>query len=298
MLNNITIGQYFPGNSVLHRLDPRTKIAVLFFLIIAIFVFDQPVAYLVLTLLTFGCMVVSRVPMKTQIGSLKPLWWIILFTFLIHLFSADGRPLFHLWILTATWEGLVRGFFICLRLALLLLLSSLLTFTTSPLKLTDALEAILSPLKSIGVPAHELAMMMTIALRFVPTLIEETDKIMKAQQSRGADRRGLFDGQHPASPQKRRADSRATLYFCIPSCRRTRDGDGGALLSRRHRPHADEGTALCAARLYGLGRDGCADRRTHDRCHLVPERISLIHEKRTQRDDEGAPPQHRASGRL
>lgn len=187
MLNNITIGQYFPGNSVLHRLDPRTKIAVLFFLIIAIFVFDQPVAYLVLTLLTFGCMVVSRVPMKTQIGSLKPLWWIILFTFLIHLFSADGRPLFHLWILTATWEGLVRGFFICLRLALLLLLSSLLTFTTSPLKLTDALEAILSPLKSIGVPAHELAMMMTIALRFVPTLIQETDRIMKAQQSRGAD---------------------------------------------------------------------------------------------------------------
>ena len=187
MLNNITIGQYFPGNSVLHRLDPRTKIAVLFFLIIAIFVFDQPVAYLVLTLLTFGCMVVSRVPMKTQIGSLKPLWWIILFTFLIHLFSADGRPLFHLWILTATWEGLVRGFFICLRLALLLLLSSLLTFTTSPLKLTDALEAILSPLKSIGVPAHELAMMMTIALRFVPTLIEETDRIMKAQQARGAD---------------------------------------------------------------------------------------------------------------
>ena len=262
MLNNITIGQYFPGNSVLHRLDPRTKIAVLFFLIIAIFVFDQPVAYLVLTLLTFGCMVVSRVPMKTQIGSLKPLWWIILFTFLIHLFSADGRPLFHLWILTATWEGLVRGFFICLRLALLLLLSSLLTFTTSPLKLTDALEAILSPLKSIGVPAHELAMMMTIALRFVPTLIEETDKIMKAQQSRGAD-------------------------FLT-----------GSILHRRHRPHADEGTALCAARLYGLGRDGCADRRTHDRCHPVPERISLIHEERTQRDDEGAPPQHRASGRL
>ena len=187
MLNNITIGQYFPGNSILHRLDPRTKIAMLFFLIIAIFVFDQPVAYLVLTLLTLGCMVVSRVPMKTQIGSLKPLWWIILFTFLIHLFSADGRPLFHFWILTATWEGLVRGFFICLRLALLMLLSSLLTFTTSPLKLTDALEAILSPLKAIGVPAHELAMMMTIALRFVPTLIEETDKIMKAQQSRGAD---------------------------------------------------------------------------------------------------------------
>ena len=187
MLNNITIGQYFPGNSVLYRLDPRSKIAILFFLIVAIFVFDQPVAYGVLTLLTLVCMVASGVPIKTQVGSLKPLWWIILFTFLIHLFSGAGDELFHVWILTATWDGLVRGCFICLRLALLLLLSSLLTFTTSPLKLTDALEAILSPLKTVGVPAHELAMMMTIALRFVPTLIEETDKIMKAQQSRGAD---------------------------------------------------------------------------------------------------------------
>ncbi|MDY4415648.1 energy-coupling factor transporter transmembrane component T, partial [Selenomonas sp.] len=187
MLNNITIGQYFPGDSVLHRLDPRSKIAILFFLIVAIFVFDQPTAYGVLTFLTLACMVASGVPMKTQVGSLKPLWWIILFTFLIHLFSGAGDELFHMWILTATWDGLVRGCFICLRLALLLLLSSLLTFTTSPLKLTDALEAILSPLKAVGVPAHELAMMMTIALRFVPTLIEETDKIMKAQQSRGAD---------------------------------------------------------------------------------------------------------------
>ena len=187
MLNNITIGQYFPGDSVLHRLDPRSKIAILFFLIVAIFVFDQPTAYGVLTFLTLACMVASGVPMKTQVGSLKPLWWIILFTFLIHLFSGAGDELFHVWILTATWDGFVHGFFICLRLALLLLLSSLLTFTTSPLKLTDALEAILSPLKVVGVPAHELAMMMTIALRFVPTLIEETDKIMKAQQSRGAD---------------------------------------------------------------------------------------------------------------
>lgn len=187
MLNNITIGQYFPGTSLLHRLDPRSKIAILFLLIVAIFVFDQPIAYGILTALTAICMGVSGVPLRTQLGALKPLWWIILFTFLIHLFSGAGEDLFHIWVLTATWDGLTRGFFICLRLSLLLLLSSLLTFTTSPLKLTDALEAILSPLKAVGVPAHELAMMMTIALRFVPTLIEETDKIMKAQQSRGAD---------------------------------------------------------------------------------------------------------------
>ena len=187
MLSDITIGQYFPGTSVLHRLDPRTKICVLFLLIVAIFVFDQPAAYGILCLLTLGAMLISTVPLRTLIGSLKPLWWIILFTFFIHLFTTPGEELCHLWFFSLTWEGLSQGFFLCLRLVLLLLLSSLLTFTTSPLKLTDALEALLSPLKRVGVPAHELAMMMTIALRFVPTLIEETDKIMKAQQSRGAD---------------------------------------------------------------------------------------------------------------
>ena len=140
-----------------------------------------------MSLLTLAAMKLSRVPLRTLVGSLKPLWWILLFTFLIHLCTTPGEEIAQVWMFSLTWEGLSHGFFICLRLVLLLLLSSLLTFTTSPLKLTDALEALLSPLKRVGVPAHELAMMMTIALRFVPTLLEETDKIMKAQQARGAD---------------------------------------------------------------------------------------------------------------
>lgn len=137
--------------------------------------------------MTFALILVSHVPLRMMLRSVKPLWWIILFTFLIHLFSTPGEELAKIWIFTVTWQGLAQGFLVCLRLVLLILLSSLLTFTTSPLKLTDAMERLLSPLRRFGVPAHELAMMMTIALRFVPTLIEETDRIMKAQQSRGAD---------------------------------------------------------------------------------------------------------------
>ncbi|WP_432647167.1 energy-coupling factor transporter transmembrane component T family protein [Mitsuokella sp.] len=187
MLSDITIGQYFPGNSILHRLDPRTKVVLLFFYLVLIFVCRSAISYAMLTALTFVLMLLSKVPMGTMLRSLKPLWWIILFTFVIHLFSTPGEELAQVWIFSLTWEGIVEGFYISLRLVLLILLSSLLTFTTSPIKLTDAMEDLLSPFKRFGVPAHELAMMMTIALRFVPTLIQETDRIMKAQQSRGAD---------------------------------------------------------------------------------------------------------------
>lgn len=187
MLSDITIGQFFPGNSLLHRLDPRTKIILLFFFLVAIFAVSSAASYALLSGLTLALMLVSRVPMRMMLRSVKPLWWIILFTFVIHLFSTPGEELAKVWIFTVTMEGLVQGFLICLRLVLLILLSSLLTFTTSSLKLTDAMERLMSPLRRFGVPAHELAMMMTIALRFVPTLIEETDRIMKAQQSRGAD---------------------------------------------------------------------------------------------------------------
>ena len=187
MLTDITIGQYFPGASILHRLDPRTKIVLLFFFILGIFIFDTPAAYVLLSLFTFLLMHFSRVPMRMMLKSLKPLWWILLFTFLINLCSVQGESFARIWIFSLTWEGLRQAVFICLRLILLILLSSLLTFTTSPLALTDALESLMGPLKRFGLPAHELAMMMTIALRFVPTLIEETDKIMKAQKSRGSD---------------------------------------------------------------------------------------------------------------
>ena len=187
MLQDITLGQFFPGKSILHRLDPRTKIILLFALIILIFAADGWSAYFALTLLTAGLIFLSKVPPLTVLKSVKPLSWIILFTLLIHFVSHDGDVLAKFYVFKVTTEGILYGVKISLRLILLILLSSLLTFTTSPLKLTDATEKLLSPLKKIGIPSHELAMMMTIAIRFVPTLIEETDKIIKAQKSRGLD---------------------------------------------------------------------------------------------------------------
>ena len=187
MLQDITLGQFFPGKSILHRLDPRTKIISLFALLIAIFAAQGWTAYLVLIVLTAGLIFLSKVPPLTVLKSVKPLSWIILFTLLIHFVSHDGEVLAKVYVFKVTTEGIIYGVQISLRLVLLIVLSSLLTFTTSPLQLTDATENLLSPLKRFGVPSHELAMMMTIAIRFVPTFLEETDKIIKAQKSRGLD---------------------------------------------------------------------------------------------------------------
>ena len=187
MLNNIMIGQYFPGDSFLHRMDARVKILLLLILLIEVFVFTSAPVYLLMMGITFLLIMTSKVPLRMVLRSLKPLWWIILFTFVLHLFSHPGREIYRIWQFVITQEGVEQGALISVRLMLLIVLSTLLTFTTSPLKLTDALESLLSPFKWLGLPAHELAMMMTIALRFIPTLISETDKIMKAQQSRGAD---------------------------------------------------------------------------------------------------------------
>ena len=187
MLQDITLGQFFPGDSIIHRLDPRVKICLLLALMILIFAIDSAIAYLALTLLIIFLTIISQIPPITVLKSLKPLMWIILFTFLIHLISHDGEILYETRLFKITDEGIFKGIIISLRLILLIVLSSLLTFTTSPLKLTDAMEKLLSPLSRFGVPAHELAMMMTIALRFIPTLLEETDKIIKAQSARGVD---------------------------------------------------------------------------------------------------------------
>lgn len=187
MLQDITLGQFFPGNSFLHKLDPRTKIILLFVLMILIFAADGIFAYAFLTVVTAVLIFLSKVPPLTVLKSVKPLSWIILFTLLIHLVSHEGEVLTKIFIFNITDEGIKFGVLISLRLILLIILSSLLTFTTSPIQLTDAMEKILSPLSRFGVPSHELAMMMTIALRFIPTLIEETDKIIKAQKSRGVD---------------------------------------------------------------------------------------------------------------
>lgn len=187
MLQDITIGQFFPGDSILHRLDPRVKIGLLFFLFIVIFFTRSGIGYGILITFTVTLILISRVSIRIVLKSLKPLAWILIFTFAIHLVSHPGEIVCSIWIFDITREGIREGLILTTRLILLLILSSLLTFTTSPLKLTDAMERILSPLRRFGVPSHELAMMMTIAIRFIPTLIEETDKIMKAQQARGAD---------------------------------------------------------------------------------------------------------------
>ena len=187
MLTDITLGQYFPGDSLLHRMDARVKIILLFFYIMGIFLFDNNMCYGLNTALAILLVFLSGVSPRMVLKSIKPLWWILILTFVIQLFTVPGEVLMKLWIFNITYEGLIKGFLISLRLVLLIGVSSLLMLTTSPLMLTDALESLFRPFKCFGFPAHELAMMMTIALRFIPTLMEETDKIIKAQKSRGSD---------------------------------------------------------------------------------------------------------------
>ena len=173
---------------MIHRLDPRTKILATIIYIIAIFFADTPLSYGILTAFAAGVIMISRLPWLMVLKSLKPIWIIIFFTLLIHMFTAPGEHIIWTWkFFSVTQEGLDLGLKMAVRLVLLLLFSSVLTFTTSPIVLTDGIEHLLRPFKALGVPAHELAMMMTIALRFIPTLLEEADKIMKAQMARGAD---------------------------------------------------------------------------------------------------------------
>ena len=173
MLNNITIGQYFPGNSFLHRMDPRAKIIATTIFVVAIFLANSPLAYGVVGGFTIFAMLLSRLPLRLMWSAIKPLWIIIVFTMGIHIFTTPGNPIFQWGIINITDHGVAMGLQMAARLIFLILFSSLLTYTTSPIRLT--------------VPAHELAMMMTIALRFIPTLLDETDRIMKAQSARGAD---------------------------------------------------------------------------------------------------------------
>ncbi|WP_097677465.1 energy-coupling factor transporter transmembrane component T family protein [Anaerosalibacter sp. Marseille-P3206] len=187
MIKDITIGQYFPGQTIIHRLDPRVKIIISFAFIISLFFINKFYPYLLVLGLILTIIKLSGVPIKYVVKGLKPLTFIILITFFINLFMTKGVELFNIGPLTVTEEGLRQATFMALRLIFLIMGTSLLTLTTSPISLTDGIEKLLSPLKVIGLPAHELAMMMTIALRFIPTLLEETDKIMKAQMARGAD---------------------------------------------------------------------------------------------------------------
>lgn len=187
MLTDITLGQFFPGDSVIHKLDPRTKIVLTLVLISSVFLAENYVAYAIIAFFAITVVFVSHIPLRMIILSLKPLWLIVIFTLLVHLFTVEGSVLFSFGPLAATHEGLRQGLLMSARLVFLIIVSSLLTFTTSPIALTDGIEMLLSPFKKMGLPAHELAMMMTIALRFIPTLLEETDRIIKAQTARGAD---------------------------------------------------------------------------------------------------------------
>ncbi len=187
MLNNISIGQYFPGDSFLHHMDPRAKIIGTTIFVIAIFLANTALAYGIVAAFTLFTMTISRLPLRLLWASIKPLWIIIVFTLGIHVFTTPGTMLFEYKFIHITEQGLAMGIQMAARLVFLILFSSLLTYTTSPIRLTDGIEQLLNPFRRIGVPAHELAMMMTIALRFIPTLLDETDRIMKAQSARGAD---------------------------------------------------------------------------------------------------------------
>ena len=186
-LKDITLGQFFPGNSFLHRLDPRMKLLGLICYLVALFLANWFVTYgVMLALLVLGC-AVAHIRPKTLLGGLKPVIVLLVFTGVLNMFYTPGTPLVSFWIFTITYEGILHAFFMVVRIMMLICATFLLTYTTSPLALTDALESLLSPLNLIRVPVHELAMIMSIALRFIPTLIEETDKIMSAQRARGAD---------------------------------------------------------------------------------------------------------------
>ena len=187
MLKDITIGQYFPGSSVIHRLDPRIKIVLTFVLIISLFTAGSMPGYGICALFVLAGLVLSRVPVKYVFKGLRPLLIILLLTIFVNMFMVAGEVIYRLGPLDITREGLVQAVRMATRLVLLVMGASLLTLTTSPIALTDGIEKLLGPFRRVGVPAHELAMMMTIALRFIPTLLDETDKIMKAQMARGAD---------------------------------------------------------------------------------------------------------------
>ena len=188
MLKDITIGQYIPGDSIIHRLDPRSKILAALAYIVALFLIKGAFGYLVLTIFSVMVIILSRLPVRFVFRGIKPLYYILAFTIVLNFFLTPGEEVVWRWaFLTVTREGVRQGTFMGWRLLLLVLTTSLLTLTSSPIALTDGIELLLNPFRGVGVPAHELAMMMTIALRFIPTLLEETEKIMKAQMARGAD---------------------------------------------------------------------------------------------------------------
>ncbi len=244
MLKDITLGQFFPGNSVIHRLDPRTKLIVLIVYIVALFLAQSWISYGLLFLFLAVAIKVSTIPLKTIVRGLKPLVMILIFTGVLNLFfTKEGPTLVSFWGLSITLGGVQRALLMMARILMLITCTFLLTYTTSPIALTDGLESLMGPLKKIKVPVHELSMMMCIALRFIPTLIEETDKIMNAQKARGADfeNGSLMDRAKALIPilvplfvsAFRRADELATAMEC--RCYQGGEGRTKMKLLRYHR---------------------------------------------------------------
>ena len=244
MLKDITLGQYFPGQSIIHRLDPRTKLIMLVVYIVALFLAESWVSYGLMFLFLVTVIWLSTIPLKSILRGMKPLVMILIFTGVLNLFfTQEGEVIFHFWILTMTTGGLSRAVMMMSRILMLITGTFLLTYTTSPIALTDGLESLMKPLKKVGVPVHELSMMMCIALRFIPTLIEETDKIMCAQKARGADFEtgSLMDRAKALIPilvplfisAFRRADELATAMEC--RCYQGGEGRTKMKLLRYHR---------------------------------------------------------------
>ena len=244
MLKDITLGQFFPGKSPVHLLDPRTKLIFLVVYIVALFMAKAWLSYLLLAGFLACAIAISKIPPKSIIRGMKPLVMILVFTAVLNIFMTAGETvIFKWWFITVTLEGLVRAVYMLVRILMLVTSTFLLTYTTSPIALTDGLESLLSPLKKLRLPVHELSMMMCIALRFIPALIEETDKIMSAQKARGADfeNGSLMDRVKAMIPiliplfisAFRRADELATAMEC--RCYQGGEGRTKMKLLRYHR---------------------------------------------------------------
>ena len=267
MLKDITLGQFFPGNTIVHRLDPRTKILAVVLYIVALFSADSVLTYAIVMVALTVSILVSKVPFRSLTKGLKPIVIIVIFTAVMNLFFTKGTPVCDVWLLRhITWEGLVAAVKMLLRIVMLIMGTFLLTYTTSPIALTDGLESLLGFLKKIKAPIHELSMMMSIALRFIPTLIEETDKIMSAQKARGADFESgnIFRRAKALVPilvplfisAFRRADELATAM----ECRCYHGGEGRTALHVLRYEQADwlvlGGFIVLAAGIIVLGRFG------------------------------------------
>ena len=233
MLKDITLGQFFPADTPVHRLDPRTKLLCVILYIVALFSAKSVLTYGIMIAVLTVSVLVSKVPFKSLTKGLKPVYFVVAFTAIMNMFFTAGTPVADVWLLRSiTWEGIIAAIQMVLRIILLIMGTFLMTYTTSPIALTDAMENLLGPLKKLKLPVHELAMMMSIALRFIPTLIEETDKIMNAQKARGAqlDTGKMLDRVKALVPVHiplfisafRRADELAMAM----ECRCYRGGDG------------------------------------------------------------------------